>query len=154
MTTVPLAVRYNFTQRFSVSAKEAFKWCTDFQQNDHVLMGEEGAQRQIIPLTDCTLILKDLFRSAAGMVEKQKLVQLYPDQLFWTSTHLTGPNKHSQFLYAISAEDKEASVLDFTGLHMDYEAKEDVRLLAKKLRKEDKDAWKLLARNMARELRC
>jgi hypothetical protein len=82
-------------------------------------------------------------------------VQLYPDRLSWVSTHLTGPNKYSQFIYEISAEGNGASRLDFTALHLEYEKKldgEDIKSLADKLRKEDSAAWKLLAKAMAKEL--
>ncbi|MGA2385548.1 MAG: hypothetical protein ABSG33_03340 [Candidatus Bathyarchaeia archaeon] len=95
--------------------------------------------------------MKDVFHSAMGTMEKEKVLQLYPDQLAWVSTHLTGPNKYSQFLYRISADGKEASVLEFTGLHLDYESKEDAKLLAQKLRRADAAAWKLLAKAMAEE---
>ena len=119
-------------------------------------MGEENAERQITHLAEGTLILTDVFH-ANGHVEKQKLVQLYPDQLRWTSTHLTGPNKYSQFTYMISEEGESASRLDFTGLHLEYAKEnlneEDIKLLEEKLRKEDSHVWKLLAKAMAKELR-
>ncbi|MGA2683090.1 MAG: hypothetical protein ABSF44_14970 [Candidatus Bathyarchaeia archaeon] len=149
---MPLQVRYHFTQRFAVSAQKVFEWCTDFGPNDHALMGEVGVERQVTSIADGTMILKDIFHTATGVVEKEKLVQLYPDQLAWVSTHLTGPNKYSQFLYRISADGKEASILDFTGLHLDYQEDADIKLLAQKLCLEDAAAWKLLARAMKKEL--
>lgn len=118
-------------------------------------MGEEYAERKITHLTEGTVILTDVFHEN-GHVEKQKLVQLYPDRLSWTSTHLTGPNKYSQFLYEILEEGESASRLDFTALHLEYTKKnldeKDVGLMAKKLCKEDSAAWKLLAKAMAKEL--
>jgi hypothetical protein len=84
-------------------------------------------------------------------MEKQKLVQLYPDKLSWTSTHLTGPNKYSQFRYVISPRGKTASILSFTALHIDYEEKEDAKTLAYRLCREDASAWRLLAKAMAKE---
>jgi len=66
-------------------------------------MGDEAAERQITRLADATIILSDIFHTGKGYVEKQKLVQLYPDRLCWIATHLTGPNKYSQFIYEISA---------------------------------------------------
>ena len=153
---MPLSVRYHFSQRFSVSAKKAFNWCTDFDPDDYVLMGEEGIERHITHITDSTIILKDIFRSGPGQVEKQKLVQLYPDQLLWVSTHLTGPNMYSQFLYVISPKGKDASVLSFTAFHIDYgnktSDKTDAKLLAYKLRTDDANAWMLLAKAMTKEL--
>ncbi len=146
-----LAVRYYFNQRFAVPAQKAFDWCTDFDPKDHVLMGEANAKRQVSHITNDTIILNDVFLSPSGSLEKQKLVQLYPNRLSWTSTHLTGPNKYSQFLYKITAEGKGFSALNFTALHIEYDEKADVNLLADRLCKEDVAAWKLLAKAMAEE---
>jgi hypothetical protein len=118
-------------------------------------MGAEAAERQITRLTEDTVILTDIFHVGTGNMEKQKLVQLYPDSLRWVSTHLTGPNKYSQFIYEVSAEGKNASRLDFTALHLEYVEKlgsEAVKSLAAKLKQEDSGAWKLLATAMAKEL--
>jgi hypothetical protein len=141
---MPISVRYHFTQRFIVSAQEAFDWCTDFDSQDNLLMGDKRAERQITQLAEGAIILKDSFHSVAGTIEKQKLVHLYPDQYRWTSTHLTGPNKHSQFLYRITPQSKNASFLTFKALHLEYNEKEDAKLLAERLCKEDAYAWKLL----------
>jgi len=146
-----LAVRYYFSQRFAVPAQKAFDWCTDFDPKDHVLMGDVNAKRQVSHITDDTIILKDIFLSLSGSSEKQKLVQLYPNRLSWTSTHLTGPHKYSQFLYKITSEGKGFSALNFTALHIEYEEKADPKLLADRLCKEDAAAWKLLAKAMAEE---
>ncbi|MGA3111915.1 MAG: hypothetical protein ABSE15_07775 [Candidatus Bathyarchaeia archaeon] len=64
-------------------------------------MGDEGTERHVTRIAEGTIILKDIFHTASGTIEKEKLVQLYPGQLSWVSTHLTGPNKYSQFLYKI-----------------------------------------------------
>jgi hypothetical protein len=148
---MPISVRYNFTQRFAVSFKEAFDWCIDFDSQDHLLMDDEKAERQITPIADGAIILKDSFHSVAGTIETQKLVLLYSDQYKWTSTHLTGPNKHSQFLYQITPQGKDASVLTFSALHLEYDEKADAKLLAERLCKEDAYAWKLLAAAMAED---
>ena len=153
---MPCSIRYRFSQRFPVPARKAYKWCTDYSPQDHALMGEEAAERQITRVTDTTIILTDIFHTSKGNVEKQKLVQLYPDRLCWVSTHLTGPNKYSQFIYEISAEGDSASRLDFTALHLEYEKEnldsEAIKSLANKLKKEDSATWKLLAKAMAKEL--
>ena len=149
---MPLPVRYHFRQRFSIPAKKAFEWCTSFDPQDHALMGDVGVDRIVTSVADGIIILKDVFRSGTGTIEKEKLVQLYPDQLSWVSTHLTGPNKYSQFLYKISADGKGASILDFTGLHLDYKEKAGAESLAQKLCKEDAAAWKLLTKEMEKEL--
>ena len=148
------SIRYRFSQRFYVSAQEAYDWCTNYSPQDHALMGDEAAERQITRLAESTLILTDIFQVGKGKVEKQKLVQLYPDRLGWVSTHLTGPNKYSQFIYEISAEGEDTSRLDFTALHLQYEKLdiEGSKTLADKLKEEDSAAWKLLAAAMAIEL--
>ena len=150
---MPIAVRYHFKQRLPVSAKAAFEWCTSYDPQDHALMGDKSAKRQVTLVTKGTILLQDVFPSESGKIEKQKLVQLYPDKLSWVSTHLTGPNQYSQFLYKISPHGKSASTLEFTGLHMDHEGKEDSQALANRLCREDSEAWKLLAKAMAKELR-
>ena len=150
---MPLSVRYKFSQRFRVPAHKAFEWCTSFDPQDHFLMGAKGAERRVTLITKGTIILQDAFPSKTGKIEKQKLVQLYPETLSWVSTHLTGPNQYSQFLYQISTRGKSASILEFTGLHLDYEGKEDTQSLAARLRREDAAAWKLLAKTMEKELK-
>jgi hypothetical protein len=153
---MPCPIRYHFSQRFPVPASKAYQWCTDYSPEDHALMGDAAAERHITRVTDTTIILTDLFHTSKGNVEKQKLVQLYPDRLSWISTHLTGPNKYSQFIYEISAEGDGASRLDFTALHLEYEKEnldsEAIKSLAEKLKKEDSETWKLLAKAMAKEL--
>lgn len=149
------AIRYHFSQRFHVPARKAYEWCTDYDPQDHALMHED-AERQITHISEGTIILKEIFHTSNGNVEKQKLVQLYPDRLSWVSTHLSGPNKYSQFIYEIAAEGDSASCLDFTALHIEHE-KENldnkcIKLLANKLRKEDSAVWKLLAKEMEKEL--
>jgi hypothetical protein len=149
--TMPITVRYYFSQHFPVYAQKAFEWCTDFDQKDHKLMGDKNAERQVTRVADGVLVLKDTFHTAAGTVEKQKLVQLYPDKHTWASTHLTGPNKYSQFLYQITPQGKGACVLNFTALHLEPDEKVNAKVLAAHLCKEDSAAWKLLAKAMAEE---
>jgi hypothetical protein len=153
---MPSAVHYHFAQKFAVSAKKAFDWCTDYDPGDRVLMGEENAERKISRISDSTIILTDTFQIGGERVEKQKLVQLYPDQLFWTATHLTGPVKFSQFLYQITPDGENASKLDFTGLFLDYGheklGKSETKKVAEQLCKDDAWGWKLLAKAMEKDL--
>jgi hypothetical protein len=150
------SIRYCFRQRFPVPACKAYKWCIEYDPQDPALMGENAAERQITRLTDTTIILTDIFHTRNGRIEKQKLVQLYPDRLSWISTHLTGPNKYSQFIYEISAESDDASRLDFTALHLEHEKEkldsDRIKSLTDKLKEEDSAAWKRLAKAMAKEL--
>ncbi len=99
---MPCSIQYHFVQSFPVSARKAYDWCTDYDSADHLLMGDKDARRQVTHFTDCTIILTDTFLIGGERIEKQKLVQFYPDRLIWIATHLTGPIKYSQFIYEIS----------------------------------------------------
>ena len=153
---MPLSIRYTFSQRFNVSAKKAFNWCTDYDPKDPELMHEEGVERSVTQITNGSLILKEVFPLPTGQVEKQKLVKLYPEKLMWVSTHIAGPNKHSQFLYIISPKGKNSSVLKFIANHLEYKEgmrEEEIRSLTSKLCKDDANTWKLLAKAMTEELK-
>ncbi|MCW4023872.1 MAG: hypothetical protein NWF01_02415 [Candidatus Bathyarchaeota archaeon] len=150
---MPVLVNYHFSQRFTVSAKEAFDWCTDFSPQDHWLMGVENATREITQITENTVILTDTFQTPEGIVVKQKLVQLYPDDLTWTCTHLSGPNRHSQFLYTITPQEKTASTLTFNANYLECAEQADAKLVAENLCKADAAAWMLLAKFMETELK-
>jgi len=154
---MPQPVRYEFAQRFSQPARKAYEWCTNFTPEDQALMGEENATREVQKITKDTFILTDKFRNEDKTTVKQKLVCLYPDRLMWTSTHLAGPAKHSQFIYEITSKNKAASSLRFTALHIAHDIKEDtdeaeIKRLAEKLKLSDSDCWKDLANEMEKEL--
>ena len=149
------AIRYRFSQRFAVSAQEAYNWCTDFQPEDHALMGEENAKREVRWLTDSTIILKETFHSDKGDVVKEKLVQFYSDRFMWVSTHISGVNMYSQFIYEIISE-AECSRLDFTALHIEHTeplSKKRFKALADELLSYDSGVWKRLAKTMEKELK-
>jgi hypothetical protein len=144
-----IAVRYDFCQHFAIPAHKAYQWCTDFTPEDHALMGEDKIERQVKRLTDTPVILKETLHTNERNVEK------HPNRLCWISTHLTGPNKYSQFIYEVTAEGKSASRLNFTALHIEHEEetlKENADLLAEKLCNYDSNVWKLLAQTMEKEL--
>jgi hypothetical protein len=146
---MPLSIHYHFSQRFNVPALKAYKWCTDYDPQDHALM-RVNAKREILNISANTILLTDTFYNKDKKVTKQKLVCLYPNELSWTSTHLTGPIKYSQFLYKIVPESKRTCRLDFTGLQVEYDNEENIEVLARKLKKEDSTAWKYLATEMER----
>jgi hypothetical protein len=153
---MPYAIRYHFSQNFAVSAQEAYTWCTGYQPNDHALTGNPNAKRTVAWLTQSTVILKETFPTSNGTLEKEKLVHLYPDQLMWVSTHLTGPNKYSQFLYQITVEGAEASRLDFTALHIEHKVNispKELEALSDELCRGDSQIWMLLAAAMKKELK-
>jgi len=89
------------------------------------------------------------------MIEKEKLIQLYPDLLMWTSTHLTGPNRYSQFIYEIISGDDNTSHLKFTALHLEQKenlSQKNKTSLTKNLCKYDSVVWKRLAEAMKQEI--
>ncbi|MCL2477512.1 hypothetical protein [Candidatus Bathycorpusculum sp.] len=145
---------YSFRQHFAVLANQAYMWCTDFDPQDHVLMGDLNAKREIIPTSERCITLKDTFQTEKGTVVKEKLVQLDPDQLCWVAIHLSGPNRCSRFIYTISAE-KDGSSLEFRANHIEYQnlTQKQTEQLTKQLRKHDADVWALLAKAMKKELR-
>jgi inner membrane protein involved in colicin E2 resistance len=151
---MPCTIHYEFTQKFNVTARKAFAWCVDYRSNDMALMQEENATRSVQRIADYIVILTDTFVVEGKNVEKQKLVCVYPERLMWTSTHLTGPYRHSQFLYEITAQTAEKSQLKFTALSLDYqiENEEEAKERGEDLRKMDSETWKLLAREMEKEL--
>ena len=149
-------IKYQFNQRFNLPARKAYAWCTDFTPQDPVLMREK-ATREVKLITEYTIILTDKFRVEDETIIKQKLVCLYPNKLMWTSTHLTGPAKHSQFIYEIKPTTRTTSKLKFTALHLAHDlkqgtAKNSIEQLAEELRKTDSDVWKNLAREMEKEM--
>jgi hypothetical protein len=150
----PYAMHYEFIQEFNAPAQKAFDWCTDYQPEDMALMKEENAIRKVQRIADDVAILLDTFNRERKSVEKQKLVCLYPARLTWTSTHLTGPNKHAQFLYEITPLKGGQSQLKFSALSLDSQIlkREDAETRSKELRKMDAETWKLLAREMDKEL--
>lgn len=116
-------------------------------------MHEDG-KRKIERLTDDAIVLSDTLAMDQGEITKTKLVRLRPVERTWTSTHLDGPVKYSQFLYKITPEGKNKSRLDFVGLQLEPSdmSKKDAAALARKVRREDSGAWKHLARAMEKEL--
>jgi hypothetical protein len=154
---MPQSIHYHFSQSFNVPAFKAYEWCTDYSPQDHALMHVD-AEREVMHVSESTIILTDKFYVKDKIIKKQKLVCLYPDRLSWTSTHISGPVKYSQFLYQIVPESEKSCRLDFVGLQIEYNdekklAKREIEMLAEKLRNEDSAAWKLLAKEMEKELR-
>jgi hypothetical protein len=149
---MPIPIRYHFSQPLRVFPQPAFDWCTAFDSADYTLMGKENAQRKVTRLAEGSFILTDTYNTPNGDVETQRLVQIYPEQYTWVSTHLTGPNKHSQFIYQIKPQSKGTCVLNFTALHLEYNEKADAKMLAERLCKEDSDVWKLLATALEKDV--
>ena len=149
------SISYKFDQHFSVPAREAFDWCTNYQPGDLALMGEEG-KRRIRRVTDDTVILEEHVIQDGKKVSKLKLVKLNRDALSWHNIHLQGPNKYSEFIYQIVPESRRSKLI-FTGLLLVYGTKrtsrQKLRQIANREKLYDSRAWKLLASKMAEDLR-
>ncbi len=153
---MPYPISYHFSQHFAVPAKTAYKWCTDYTPQDHKLIGNIGAKREVIWLSDATVLLKDTFQVSGGCIEKQKQVDLYPDRLSWISTHISGPNKYSLFIYKISDEGEDNSKLDFQAIHVENEgnlSEQAIATLQAELCISDSNIWKRFAAAMEQELK-
>jgi len=147
------SVTYRFSQRFNVPARDAYEWCTDYDPNDLSLMNEKG-QRKIQRITDDTIVLTEVVYQNAKRIRKIKLVKLNPNRLSWYNIQISGPNRYSGFLYEIVPESKRRSKLNFTGFLVVYDAKLTSRRLRQKAKAErqyDSNAWKLLAKAMAKD---
>ena len=149
---MPASVTYRFTQRFNVPARLAYKWSTDYRPNDLILMKEKG-QRRIQKITKDTILLTEEVWNERKKIKKTKLVRLNPAGLSWFNVHISGPNRHSMFLYRIVPEGTTRSRLTFTGLlvvHGDSRVSQQrLRHIASRERHYDANAWKHLARAMA-----
>jgi len=148
-------VRYRFSQTFASPARRAYEWCVDYKPDDWARMGKKGTRR-IKWLNEDTLILADTVVGYEGPVTKRRLVRLNAERLAWTNTHISGPNKHSQFWYQIVPLGKSKSRLDFIGLQVNYgkpPSASDIGRLSKALRKDDARMWTLLAEEMLKDFK-
>jgi len=146
------SVKYGFSQRFSVSARKAYDWCTDYRPYDLSLMKIKG-ERSIHKITDDTIVLNETTYSKERTVKKTKLVRLDKSHLSWSSTHVSGPYRHSQFLYQVVPVGKKSSKLNFTGLLLCYSTTNlsptKIKQIAKDERRQDSRSWRHLANAMA-----
>jgi hypothetical protein len=143
-------VRYQFTAKLPVSRAQAYRWATDYRATDLKLGGLE-ASRKVERLTTDLVLLTDSFdadpfdRTAGARSVKMKLVHLYPDRWEWTSTHLSGPATHSQFLYKLTPRGASGSTLHFTGSQVEKVDRpptpSSLRRRAQELRREDSKLW-------------
>lgn len=154
-------VSYKFTARLPASQENAFRWATDYRSGDFDLMGLQ-ARRRVKVLTPDTILLTDTFSSdpfgptPGGRTVKVKLVHIYPSRWAWTSTHLSGPARHSQFLYELIPIGWNSCRLKYTGNQVERvpRAPTSAHLAhrARILRKEDSDIWRHLAQAMRKDL--
>lgn len=153
---MPLSrVFYRFRVTLPASRERAFRWATDYRPDDPKRMGEKGTRR-VERLAKNTFLLTDVFPTAHGRVTKAKLVHLLPDRFSWTSTHVSGPAKHSQFLYELRPAGRNRCQLLFTGLQVDRSPRPpsaaSLAQRARQLAREDAATWRRIAAALGRDL--
>lgn len=152
---------YQFTTRLAASRPEAYRWATDYRSDDFARGGLRGS-RKVEQLADDLVLLTDSLESdpfdssRRARTVKVKLVHLFPDRWRWTSTHLSGPAKYSQFLYELSPRGPAASELLFTGSQVERvdarPSAASLRRRTRELRREDSQLWARLSTSLANEL--
>jgi hypothetical protein len=150
-----VSVPYRFSVRLPASCEAAYRWSTDYRPDDLALSGRRGT-RKVVWLTPDALLLTDTIPKGRGTDVKTRLVRLYPDRCTWTNTHVSGASLHSQFLYELEPEGRNASRLEFTGLQLLRLARRPspsaIATLGRAIAREDAALWRTLARAMARDL--
>jgi len=151
------SANYSFRQRFRVPAPKAFRWCLDFTPDD-LADSEDHVRRKVLWVSPQTVLLADTLSGPRGRrIRKVKLVQIYPETRSWVSTHIAGPNLHSQFRYRIVPDGPGASALLFDGRELRWSGPTltaaATRRLAQRLQREDADLWKRFAVEMERDAR-
>jgi hypothetical protein len=155
-------ITYRFTVRLPASADRAYRWATDYRADDLKLMGFRAGRRVRVLAGDSVLLTdsfaSDPFAVAPGdRAVKVKLVHRFPRQRAWTSTHITGPTRYSQFLYEIVPAGPNASRLRYTGIQVErVKRPPTARSLAKRARELasiDSRSWRRLAIAMGKDLR-
>jgi hypothetical protein len=149
-------IDYRFRQRFRVPARRAYDWATGFSESDWTIAGIDG-ERQVVRISPTQVRLTDRIRASGEPgATKVRMVQLYPDELSWVSTHIEGPCLHSQFRYSISADSPRASHLTFRGRELRWEARRSdparVERLRASLKDEDARLWRSFAKAMELDL--
>jgi hypothetical protein len=151
-TSIPVHV----VQHFPYAARQVFSWATDYDADDIRRMGLAGTRR-IRRLGEDALILIDTFETPSGKVQKRRLIRIFRDRLFWTNTHLSGPNCHTQIFYQLFPQGRGACRLELSGRQMFYGKRpfsaKAAAALEKKIARDDAAIWKSLAREMAKDRR-
>ena len=145
-----LRLTYSFTTRLPVSRARAYRWATDYRSTDLSLAGLK-ANRKVQHLAKNLILLTDSFdadpfsaRRGARTV-KRKLVHLYPARWAWTSTHVSGPARYSQFLYELVPRGPRACQLHFTGSQVERTDRRpdpaSIDRRTRRLKREDAGLW-------------
>jgi hypothetical protein len=155
-------VPYGFRMTLPAPRAWAFRWATDYRSTDFEVLGWP-AHRKVQRLADDLYLLTDSFgndpfaASSGRRAVKEKLVHLYPESCSWTSTHLSGPNRGSQFLYELRPGGPGTSRFRYTGAQVESArgpvTRAAIARRARALRAEDMRGWRSLARAMRTEYR-
>ncbi|HTP54411.1 MAG TPA: GNAT family acetyltransferase [Thermoplasmata archaeon] len=150
------AVQYRFRVRLAASAPAAFAWCTDFGPADGALFSEP-TRRAVRRLTDDALVMTDTTRPGGRTQRIRRLVRLRPSERAWTSTHLDGPFRGSQYWYRIEPIGPDRSFLDFRALRLEpSDGRADPSTHARRVAaclQDDRTEWRTrLAPALARDL--
>ena len=153
-------VTYTFQIRLPASRSRAFRWATDYRSDDFGIMGFRGGRR-IRKLTRDLILVTDSFASdpfesrRGSRTVKVKLVHLYPRRWAWTSTHVAGPARFSQFLYELTPRGRGSCTLRFTGSQVERVNRgptpRSLKRRAIELRHEDSQLWRRLARALEKD---
>ncbi len=148
-------VHYSFSQRFKFPLQEAWRWSTDYDENDIALTGQNG-KREIERLNQDTLVLTDSYYTDGRTTTKRRLIRLFPELHMLTNTRLSSANRHSQFIYQFVSEGRNRSRLDFTGAQVNRSrnkpAASKVAALAGEYERFDSRIWVNLAAAMEKDL--
>lgn len=147
---------YQFRQKFRVPSDAAYSWATDYTSEDWRIAGLVG-RREVRRLGTRLVRLRDTMPDEERRpVTKTRLVELYPAEHAWVSTHVGGPCLHSQFRYRIRSAGRDRSELQFSGRELRWDRPYSVverRRLEQSLRRADAALWREFARAMEAEWR-
>ena len=140
-----VSVRYGFRQPLAAPANEAYAWCTDFGPEDGPLFSEP-TRRSVRRISEDALVMTDTTGPEGRRRRIQRLVRLNPEERAWTSTHLDGPFRGSQYWYRILPDGPNRSHLEFRGLRLESSPRRlsagDVARRVEDCRRTDSGEWR------------
>jgi len=151
---------YSFATRLPVSRARAYRWATDYRPTDLSRAGLK-AKRKVQHLSQNLILLTDSFEAdpfnsrRGARTVKKKLVHLYPERWAWTSTHVSGPARYSQFLYELVPRGPRACLLRFTGSQVErtnrVPAPASIDRRTRQLKREDSGLWPRFSVEIAKD---
>jgi len=153
---VAVSLDYRFEQPFRVSARDAFRWCTDFGPSDGAIFSKK-TRRSVRWLGPDTAIMTDTTYPDGAPVRIRRLVRIDAARRAWTNTHLDGPFRFSQYWYRIEPRGARASSMEFVGHRVIWRRSRPgpavVRRLSEAERDHDSSEWRnYLAPALERDL--